>query len=311
VSNIKGTPGPGLCYDPNNPVYWNEGALREELERVFDICNGCRLCFNLCPSFPALFDAVEKHDGDVRKIEPAERDRIIDTCFQCRICYVKCPYTPDDGHAFQLDFPRLMIRANAVRRKQRGIPLPAKVLARPEMLGEMAHLTPRLANWANRQPVPGAPADGEALNYYNDLLDQWAKAAGEEIAAKAPSWRRAEAPAVEQVSFAVSTTIDDLIQGLETGVRAPNDVLDELRRIVGGVTVELDGAALGSTPGMFKATPGMHQLRVTRQWMKPWQQTVNIQPGAAFNIALELSEDGLRRYQSLEGFRAAAAVNCA
>lgn len=153
MSNIKGTPGPGLCYDPNNPVYWQPDALQQELERVFDICNGCRLCFNLCPSFPALFDAAEKHDGDVRKIDAQQAGRIIDTCFQCKICYVKCPYTPDDGHVFQLDFPRLMIRANAVRRKNHGIPLTAKVLSRPELMGELARRTPVLANWANRQPV--------------------------------------------------------------------------------------------------------------------------------------------------------------
>ena len=89
-------------------MYWDRGALQQELERVFDICHGCRLCFNLCPSFPDLFNAVDRHDGDVRKLTPSEVDRVIDTCYQCKICYVKCPYTPDDGHAFQLDFPRLL-----------------------------------------------------------------------------------------------------------------------------------------------------------------------------------------------------------
>ncbi len=153
MSNIKGTPTAGLCYDPNTPLYWDGGALRQELERAFDICNGCRLCFSLCPSFPALFQAVEAHEGDARQVTPAEVDRVIDTCFQCKICYVKCPYTPDDGHVFQLDFPRLLLRANAVRRKASGIPLSSRILSRPEMLGEAAKLTPGLANWANRQPL--------------------------------------------------------------------------------------------------------------------------------------------------------------
>jgi len=153
MSVIKGAPTPGLTYDPNLPLYWDPAALQPELDRVFDICNGCRLCFNLCPSFPELFNAIERREGDARKLAPAEIDRVIDTCYQCKICYVKCPYTPDDGHQFQLDFPRLLMRANAIRRKQRGIPLQSRVLSRPEMLGEMAKLTPRLANWANRQPL--------------------------------------------------------------------------------------------------------------------------------------------------------------
>ncbi len=153
MSIIKGTPSPGLTYDPNVPVYWDAGALQQELDRVFDICNGCRLCFNLCPAFPELFQAVERHGGDVREFTPAETGRVIDTCYQCKICYVKCPYTPDDGHQFQLDFPRLLLRANAVRRKASGFDLRSRVLCRPEMLGKMAALTPGIANWANRQPL--------------------------------------------------------------------------------------------------------------------------------------------------------------
>ena len=166
------------------------------------------------------------------------------------------------------------------------------------------------SNWSNKVPVPGA-ADADAMNYYNDLVDQWSKATGEEIAGKVQTWRRAEPADAILVAFTVSTTIDDLVQGLESGVRAPNDLLNEMRRLVGGVTVEVDGAAVGSSPGTFQAAPGMHQLRITRQWMKPWQQTVSIQAGAAFHVALELSDAGLQKYQSLEGFRAAVAVGYA
>ncbi len=166
------------------------------------------------------------------------------------------------------------------------------------------------SNWSNKVPVPGA-ADADAMNYYNDLVDQWSKATGEEIAGKVQTWRRAEPADAILVAFTVSTTIDDLVQGLESGVRAPSDLLNEMRRLVGGVTVEVDGAAVGSSPGTFQAAPGMHQLRITRQWMKPWQQTVSIQAGAAFHVALELSDAGLQKYQSLEGFRAAVAVGYA
>ncbi len=149
---IKGTPTAGLTYNPNDAAYWDEQALRGEIERAFDICNGCRLCFNLCTSFPDLFQAVEAHES-AREVTGPEVDRVVDHCFQCKICYVKCPYTPDDKHEFQLDFPRLMLRINAVRKKKHGRDLRSRVLERPEMLGRMAGMCAGVANWANRQPL--------------------------------------------------------------------------------------------------------------------------------------------------------------
>ncbi len=163
-------------------------------------------------------------------------------------------------------------------------------------------------NWTRRLPVPAENAEGSDANaYFNDLFDAWAQETGTEIAAKSPTWRRAET-AAEQVRFTVTTTVDELIQWLETGVRAPNELLDEMRHLVGGVTVELDGATVGSSPGTFTCAPGLHQIRISRQWMKDWQQTVTIQEGSTFRVALELSDAGLQRYQSLEGFRALTAV---
>jgi Fe-S oxidoreductase len=153
MSHIKGAPTPGLSYNPNDPVYWDRNALERELERTFDICNGCRLCFNLCPSFPELFNAVDAHDGDVRRLTTAQKDRVVDTCYQCKLCYVKCPYTPDDKHEFQLDFPRLLGRYVALRRKEKGGSLRAALLSRPELLGRVAQPAAGLTNWANRQPA--------------------------------------------------------------------------------------------------------------------------------------------------------------
>ncbi len=160
-------------------------------------------------------------------------------------------------------------------------------------------------NWTRKYPVTAENAAGtDASVYYNDLLDDWAKETGEKIAEKSKTWRRVEAAPVQLVSFSASTTIDELIKGLESGVRAPNELLDEMRRIVGGATVQIDGATAGSSPGTFQVAPGMHQLRISRQWMKDWQQTVNIQNGSNFRVALELSDAGLQRFHSLEKMRA-------
>jgi Fe-S oxidoreductase len=178
---IKGAPTAGMTYDPNSPIYWDTEALRWELRRVFEICNGCRLCFNLCPSFPDMFAAFDRQSGDHTELTAQETDKVLDGCFQCKICYVKCPYTPDDKHEFQLDFPRLVTRAHAIRQKRRGIGLRDRVLSRPEMMGKMAKLTPGLANWANRQPLMraalqvglGIHKDKLLPEFHGESFEEW------------------------------------------------------------------------------------------------------------------------------------------
>jgi Fe-S oxidoreductase len=135
MDSIKAKPTDGLCYNPSEALYWDTRALEQELERVFDICHGC-MCFNLCGSFPALFEAVDREDGNVRKLTGADNERVVDECFQCKLCYVKCPYTADDDHYFDLDFPRLMLRYTLQRAKAQGVDRREKLLGDPVRLGE-------------------------------------------------------------------------------------------------------------------------------------------------------------------------------
>lgn len=41
--------------DWKNADFYNPEKLQQEMERVFDICHGCRRCVNLCTAFPRLF----------------------------------------------------------------------------------------------------------------------------------------------------------------------------------------------------------------------------------------------------------------
>lgn len=181
MAAIKALPTPGLCYAPSDPAYFDADGLASELERVYDICHGCRLCFNLCPSFPALFDAVDREGGDVRKLTAADHDAVVDGCYQCKVCYVKCPYTPDDGHEFELDFPRLMLRANAQRARQRGVKLREKALGNPELLGRVASKVAPLANRANRsrahrvlmEKVLGVHRDKQLPDFHRETFRAW------------------------------------------------------------------------------------------------------------------------------------------
>lgn len=162
-----------------------------------------------------------------------------------------------------------------------------------------------------KYPSNSAAGSGDDAGYYHDLMEQAATAIAEEVSASSAGWKAVKKEDAELVAFSVKTTIDDLIDGLEKGVRGKNELLDELRHVVGGATVEIDGAAVGSSPGTYKVTPGLHQIKVTRQWMKPWQKTVNIQEGTSFDVGLELSDAGIAKYKDLERLKSAIAVNYA
>jgi glycerol-3-phosphate dehydrogenase subunit C len=152
MNRIQSRPTDALTYNPNEPKYWEREKLDQEIERVFDICAGCRLCFNLCPSFPELFGALDQTDGDVRSLSATQNQRVIDLCYGCKLCEVRCPYTPHDGHEFQLDFPRLMLRARAVEVREHGLGMREKMLGNPDRLGKLGSIVPKLANWTCRSP---------------------------------------------------------------------------------------------------------------------------------------------------------------
>ena len=162
-------------------------------------------------------------------------------------------------------------------------------------------------NWVNKRPVPMGNSD-DAMAIYDDLIDAWVEDTGADLAAARPRWRAPVAASSAMVPFTVVTTLDDIFKPLETTVDASKPVKDELRVVAGGVTVEVDGAAVGSSGGTFYARPGLHQLRVSRQWMTPWTQTVNIMSGAVFNVALELSAAGFEHYKNKEALRAELAL---
>lgn len=124
--------------DWQSPAFYDRAALTAELERVFDICHGCRRCFSLCNAFPTLFDAVDESDtGEVDGVPKAKFDEVVDHCYLCDLCYLtKCPYVPP--HPFNVDFPHLMLRAKAVRFREQGATLRNRVLAATDEVGRLA-----------------------------------------------------------------------------------------------------------------------------------------------------------------------------
>ena len=124
--------------DWKNPDFHDEASAFKEMERVFDICHGCRRCVSLCQSFPTLFDLVDATaDGEVHGVKKAAYWNVVDQCYLCDLCYMtKCPYTPP--HPWNLDFPHLMLRAKAIKFKQGGVRGGEKFLASTDVHGQFA-----------------------------------------------------------------------------------------------------------------------------------------------------------------------------
>jgi glycerol-3-phosphate dehydrogenase subunit C len=143
-----------VTYDPKHPAYYDETDLRAEMTRVYELCHGCRLCHNLCPAFPSLFQMIDAKDGAVDLLTAAEQDRVVDECYQCKLCYVKCPYVPP--HEWELDFPRLLLRAEAVRHAKGADGIRTRitnqVLGRTDLIGKLATATAPLTNALTQTP---------------------------------------------------------------------------------------------------------------------------------------------------------------
>ena len=178
-------------YDIKDRSYWDKSSLDNELSRVYDICIGCRLCFNLCPSFPSLFNAVDgigdrkresaefegrigkkelereyldlpegehaseasievEFRGEVTDLSQEQKWEIVDLCYQCKLCDPICPYTPGKEHEFELDFPKLMTRAQAIRTKDRGLKLNDIFLSKTDFLGALGSYFGPIINFTNK-----------------------------------------------------------------------------------------------------------------------------------------------------------------
>lgn len=134
--------------DWHHPEFYSESALNQELERVFDLCHGCRRCVSLCQSFPTLFDLVDNSPTfELDGVDKADFSKVVDECYLCDLCYMtKCPYTPP--HEWNIDFPHLMLRAKAVKFKQGQVKLRDKILTSTDAVAKLASI-PIISNIVN------------------------------------------------------------------------------------------------------------------------------------------------------------------
>jgi glycerol-3-phosphate dehydrogenase subunit C len=137
------------------PEYYAEEHVFKELERVYDICHGCRRCVSLCTAFPTLFDLVDNSETlEVDGVKKEDYWKVVDQCYLCDLCYMtKCPYVPP--HPWNVDFPHLMLRAKAVKHRKGETAFRDKLLSSTDALGKLASIpvVVQMVNRVNRTPA--------------------------------------------------------------------------------------------------------------------------------------------------------------
>ena len=160
-----------------NPV--EPAQLDKETLRIYEICDSCRRCFNLCPSFNTLLDGIDKYDGAVSKLTPSDHRKIVDECYYCKLCFNHCPYTPP--HQYEIDFPHLMVLWKKRLAQERGASWRDRLLVRTDLIGTIGSFTAPLTNWMLRskivrrlvEAIAGVHRDRQVLHFSSETFPHW------------------------------------------------------------------------------------------------------------------------------------------
>ena len=214
--------------DWKNPDFFDEGSLLTELERVYDICHGCRRCFSLCNAFPTLFDAID--ESDTMELDGVDKKvywDVVDHCYLCDMCFMtKCPYVPP--HDWNVDFPHLMLRAKAVKFNKGEVKARDKLLTSTDAVGKLASIPVVLqtVNAVNKSAA-GRKLLDKALGIHPDavLPEYHSHTAREQMSKRTPNTSMAEPAGETTGKVVVFTTcygnynrpdlVDDLVAVFE------------------------------------------------------------------------------------------------
>ena len=180
--------------------YTNESLVDAEVRRQFEVCHGCRRCFNLCDSFPTLFDLIDNSPNEsVDDLSNKDFENVTDKCTLCDMCFMtKCPYVPP--HEFNIDFPHLMLRYRALQDKKNKLANTPKQLAKIDRNAKLAALAPNFVNWTSnkknkitRKPLEvfsGIDANTELPRFKKETFIDRSQKLEKKINRKAPAFGR-------------------------------------------------------------------------------------------------------------------------
>jgi hypothetical protein len=148
----------------------------------------------------------------------------------------------------------------------------------------------------------------DSTDTLNELLDDAANQLANAVVVTAKTLP-AEVAKTGMVSFRIACTMTDPRQApiliSAVTVSADNKLVATNPPVAVqpmDVTVELDGVTIGSAPGEFKARPGLHKLRLSREGFDDWVRTVNIYDNQVLRVALQMSAAGYAKWKDTTAF---------
>ena len=261
---------------------------------MFDICHGCRRCFNLCDSFPRLFDLIDdSKTGELDSVTSDEFAPVVDACTLCDMCFMtKCPYVPP--HEFDLDFPHLMLRHRAVAAAKGEVKFTDRALVKTDRNGKLAGMVAPLANWATGNRFMRAIMEKTAaidarapLPPYRakTMIQRWPKEAAPTTSSAAESSSR---KAVIYATCHMNYSDPDLGL-LAQRLLAANGVETEIAYPECCGMPQLEQGALGEV-----AAKAVTVARALRPWIDKGCQVIALMPSCALMLKSEwplLTED--------------------
>ncbi len=184
----------------NSPDFLDPQKLDKEMRRVFDVCHSCRRCFNLCDSFPKLFDSIDdSKEGEVASLSSKKFGEVVDSCTLCDMCFMtKCPYVPP--HEFNIDFPHLMLRYRMYQKKNGKLSKIPSQLAQIDRNGKFGVVFSKIINWITNlknkffreilEIVTGIDKRVILPKYNDETFEKYLKKSNEKINKFAPGYGR-------------------------------------------------------------------------------------------------------------------------
>src|SRR5262249_21916496 len=96
----------------NEAPFWDQRDLRAEVDRIFDICHSCRLCFKFCGSFPTLFELIDQRTDRRRREHLAAHPELIEEANRKRAAAAPREHQDERAEAFGDELPELTAHAS-------------------------------------------------------------------------------------------------------------------------------------------------------------------------------------------------------
>lgn len=117
------------------------------------------------------------------------------------------------------------------------------------------------------------------------------------LASKVSSWQPPAAAEGVGSTCEVHAKVDGLsMPSFEMANGIPSFSNQSVPVFASGATVELDGILIGQTPCAIQAGRGMHELKVTREGLKPYVAMINLTGQNRYDVVLVPSDETLEKF---------------